>query len=165
MILRYTISRSLQVPMWDEETRRTAKAYWQHRRVIFCEESDRILRGRRSNLLTNLVAFDPSKIAAEITITWMEPGVCDCVLVVDTRFQWLTEWSKAYFRLEMATFESFLMYGELNGELWERFLRSHDLANLKWAMSGGLLGNFMSHHEKTAFITPPVQRISCYPAA
>jgi hypothetical protein len=165
MDFQFTVAQSMLVPVWDEETRRNAKSYWQNRRVIFIGESDRILRGRRSNLLTNLVAFDPSKIAANLTITWMEPGHIDCVLTLNTTFQWLTEWSKAFLRLEMATFESYLLYGDLNGEVWETFLRSHDIANLKWAASGGILGNNMSDADRKVFLTQAVKRIACRPAA
>jgi hypothetical protein len=157
----FTVARSIPACIWNEETRYNAKSYWQNRRVIFHDETERVLKGKRSNLLTNLVALDPAKISATLTITWMEPGSCDCILTVDTRFQWMTDWNKAFLQLEMATFESYLLYGDLNGEIWERFLRSHDIANWQWSLSGGILGNSMSISDRRFFLPPSVQRIVC----
>ncbi|HEY9791774.1 MAG TPA: hypothetical protein V6D22_15325 [Candidatus Obscuribacterales bacterium] len=164
-LFTFTVARSIQAALWDEEVRRDARSYWQHRRMIFTQENERIMRARRSNLLCNLVAFDPSKIAANLTITWMEPDSCDCVLTVNTAFQWLTDWNIAWLQLEMATFESFLLYNDLKGEVWEKFLRRHDIATLQWTMSGGLLGNYMSHEDKGTFLTPAVRRVVTRPAA
>jgi hypothetical protein len=160
----FIVARSFRMPVWNEETRSQVKDFWQTRRAHFTEESERMLKGYRSHLLCNLYAMDPAKIKASLVVTWMEPGTCDCLLTINTAFQIITEWNKAYFQLEMATFESFIAYGQLNGDLWRRFLKAHDVANIYWCASGGILGYRMSCEERRAYLTTSMRRVICHAA-
>ena len=149
--MAFTVARTIGVPNWDDVIRTKAKAFWAERRITFTEESAHVLAGRRGSLAFNLISFDPTRLMATLTITSLEPSKIDCVLTVNTFGQAMTDWNKACLNLEMATFESYLVDNDRKEELWARFLKRLNIANVKWALTFGILGSRMSSREKSEF--------------
>jgi hypothetical protein len=125
----------IELPAWNETLLAKAITYWQKRRVVFTEISEDMLIGRRGSLWWNLVTFDMSKLRTELTVKWLAHGnKIECVLEVNTFAQTLTPWNIVYFRLEMETFESFLLNGDLKAKNWENFKRLSRNANRDWLL-------------------------------
>jgi hypothetical protein len=149
--MAFIVARTIIIPTWDETIRSRAKAFWTNKHIAFTEESEYLLAGRRGNRICNLVSYDPTKLVATLTITSLERSKIDCVLAVNTSFQLMTDWVKALLELEMATFESYLLDDDPKEELWKRFLKSYNIANLKWTVTCGILGTKMASAEKSEF--------------
>jgi hypothetical protein len=112
----------IELPDWNETLRAKAITYWQERRIVFTEVSEDVLIGRRGSLWWNLVTFDVSKLRTELTIKRLtQRNAIECVLHVNTFAQTFTSWDATYLRLEMETFEGFLLNGDLQAKKWDNF--------------------------------------------
>ena len=128
--------------------KRKAIAFWSRRRVVFSETSGKTLVGRRGNLFGNLTSFDMSKLIAKLTVTISEQNEVYCVLDVNTVLQQITEYNKAWWDLEMDTFESFLLHNDEQEEKWKKFGVHYKKAAWAWSFSYGVRGNKMPPEEK-----------------
>lgn len=93
------------------------------------------LQGRRGSLWGNMTSFDMGKLRAQLTVSRTGSTEIECVLDVDTRYQDITEWNKAYWHLEMDTLESYLLRGDLREDEWQKFQRSSRAAAWQWTLS------------------------------
>jgi hypothetical protein len=130
----------IDLPVWDEEARRKVISYWSERGVTFVDTSGDVLVGKRGSLWGNLTSFDMSKLMAKLTVSPVSPDTVSCVLEVNTILQGVTEWNRAYWQLELETFESFLLTGDKKEEVWLNFLKANRKASVEWALSLGTRG-------------------------
>jgi hypothetical protein len=143
-----TIERIFQLPIWDEFTRFKMIDFWSRRRIEFSESSENTLKGKRGSLLGNITSFDMSKLMSELTITISAENRVHCELEVNTFMQIITEYNKAWWNLEMETFESYLLQTDEQDERWRRFKAIDKKAAIAWTLTSGLVGNKIPPEEK-----------------
>ncbi len=137
------IRKSIAAP-WTEETRQKLIVFWSERRFRFSDISaTTTLTATRGNILWNLVSYDMTRLRADLSINATQPGAIDLTLVVHTTFQQITEWNRAFWDLEMATCESFLLRGDTREAEWIEFTRAHRRANIIWTFTLTLGGRKM----------------------
>jgi hypothetical protein len=140
--------RRFEIPKWDDAMRQKAMDYWSRRGVSFFEVTESTLAGKRGNILGNLLSFDMSNLLAILYIGVSLKNEIHCVLDVDTVLQHVTEYNRAWWNLELETFESFLLRNDEQTAKWQVFLQSHYSASLAWTFSLGMLGNRMQPAER-----------------
>lgn len=141
------IEKKFFVPTWDEARRQKAVGYWSQRHVVFSQETGNTLVGERGNLLGNLVSYDMSRLIAKLSINVSKENEIHCILDVNTFMQIITERNKEFWRLEMETFESYLLYNNEQPEIWREFTIQNRIGALLWTMTFGLLGNRLPSKE------------------
>ncbi|HEY9787402.1 MAG TPA: hypothetical protein V6D17_18580 [Candidatus Obscuribacterales bacterium] len=151
----YTVVRAIRVPEWDEETRSRTITFWTQRGMHFFETGTNVLRARRGRLLHNVYSFDNSKLKADLTLTVADLPIVDCVMHIDTSFQDWTDWNRAYFHLEMVTFETFLLRDDKQEKLWQCFKKDSNLATTRWFISAMFFGRRMSRAEWAKYTNLP----------
>lgn len=142
------VEKRLQVPVWDEAQKKRVIDFWSRRRIIFSETADDTLIGTRGNWCGNLTSFDMSKLISKLTITFLKQNELYCVLHINTTFQVITEYNRAWWDLEMDTFESFLLRNDEQEQKWEKFNVAYKKAAWAWSFSRGIKGNKMPPEEK-----------------
>jgi hypothetical protein len=134
------IEKEIDLPIWNEGVKQKVITYWSERGITFNDISGDVLTGRRGSVWGNLTSFDMSKLMARLTVSLAVPNTVSCVLDVNTILQGITEWNRAYWQLEMETFESFLLTGDKKDEVWRTFLKANKKASLAWTLSLGAAG-------------------------
>lgn len=137
------ISKLVSLPRWDGEQRRRAIQFWMDRGFRFRQADSDPLVARRGSLWGNLTSYDMGKLAATLTIECKSPDAIECVMVVNTVFQDITEWNQAYWQLEMESFESWLLHGDKKEAEWSEFLNGSRRAAIEWTLSCGRFGRKM----------------------
>ena len=143
-----TVEKTFQIPIWDEFTRFKMINFWSRRRIEFSDTLGNILVGTRGNVLGNITSFDMSKLMSKLTISVSQKNEVYCVLEVNTFMRIITEYNRAWFVLEMETFESYLLQTDQQEERWQRFKKNDQKAAIVWALTSGLIGNRMPPEEK-----------------
>jgi hypothetical protein len=143
-----TIEKTFQIPSWNEFARFKMIDFWSRRRVKFSDTFGNVLIGRRGNLLGNITSFDMSKLISKLTITVSTEHEVHCVLKVNTVMQIITEYNRAWWNLEMETFESYLLQSDEQDERWEKFEVNNKKAAIVWTLTSGLIGNKIPPEEK-----------------
>lgn len=136
------------MPAWDDLLKRKAIDFWSRRRVVFSETSASLLVGKRGSILGNLISFDMSKLISRITISVSPQDEVECALSVNTVFQQITDYNRAWWDLELETFESFLLRNDELEERWKAFGVKYNRASWAWALSLGRKGNKMPPEER-----------------
>jgi hypothetical protein len=130
------IEKSFVVPIWDELVKQKAITYWQRKRFKFTQTSGDTLFAKRGRWLGNMISADLTYMKAELSIKTASNAI-SCVMEVNTRFQKISEWDLMWWRLEMKTFESFLLQDDEQPELWNQFKKDHKNVVLAYGFSGG----------------------------
>ena len=91
--------------------------YWQDRGMKFVKSSETYLKGKRGNLLGNLLSFNMKHIISQIEIEKKSNRI-ECNLSVNTILQHITESNRSFFVLELETFEKYLLSNDLNEKAW-----------------------------------------------
>lgn len=133
------IKKSIEAP-WTEEVRQKLIAFWLKRRFYFSDTTSSPLVATRGHILWNLITYDMTRLRADLSIGSMQPGRIDLVMTVQTAFQQVTEWNRAFWHLEMATCESFVLCGDLREAEWIEFTRANRKANIIWTLTFALGG-------------------------
>ena len=136
------IRGSIAAP-WTEETRQQLRAFWSARRFRFSDTPPGTLFATRGHLLWNLIAFDMARLPAELSISSTQSGHLDLAMVVHTAFQQITEWNRAFWELEMASCESFLLHGDKRDTEWLAFRKANRKATIIWTFTFTLGGRKM----------------------
>lgn len=143
-----TVEKTFQIPIWDEFTRYKMIDYWSRRGIRFSESLGTTLKGRRGSWLGNITSFDMSKLMSELTINVSAENQVYCVLQVNTFMQIITDYNRAWWNLEMETFESYLLQTDEQDERWKRFRANDKKAAIAWTLTSGLVGNRIPPEEK-----------------
>lgn len=143
-----TIENTFQVPVWDEFTSYKTLRFWKRRGFEFIDARENMLSAKRGSLLGNFISFDMSDLMSKLTINVSAENEIRCALRVNTFMQFITEYNRAWWNLEMEMFESFLIETDEQDERWEKFLVNHKKASIVWALSAGFAGNKMPPGEK-----------------
>lgn len=143
--LEYVVAKTITINRAHECFFPQIRTYWGQENMTFVEASP-LFRAHRGSLLFNGFAVDPAKVKSELTISCYEASF-DCLLRVDTRLQDMTDWTKAFFHLEMNTFESFLLYHDRQDQLWSSFFREFDAAFVRWYMTFMFAGRRMTREQ------------------
>jgi hypothetical protein len=139
--MQMRIEKSFFIPQWDETIRQRVLDFWSRRNIVFKKITGDTLIGKRGNLWGNLTSFDMSKLMAELSIKVSSENRISCVLEVNPFMQHITDWNKAWWNLEMESFESFLLNGNEQVEKWKHFTAAHQKAASVWSFTFGLRGN------------------------
>jgi len=134
------IAKAIEIPAWDASARQNAVIFWQKRGMVFTEITDISLTGHRGSWFGNLTSYDMSKLKAILTTSQIGPQEIFCSLEINTEFQMITEWNKAYWELELKTLESFLVRGDQREQEWEQFQKDSKAAAWQWSLSFTWLG-------------------------
>jgi hypothetical protein len=143
-----TVERIFQIPYWDEFARHKVVDFWSRRRIKFSETSSHTLVGTRGSWLGNLISYDMSKLKSELMITVSPANELRCRLKINTLMQIITEYNKAWWNLEMESFESYLLETDEQEERWERFSANNKKAAIVWTLSSGMVGHKIPPEEK-----------------
>lgn len=130
------VERTFAIPMWDDSVQQRVVAYWSKRRFKFTQISDNALSARRGSWLGNMISSDLTAMKSELSIKAISTSI-SCIMEVNPRFQIISEWDRTWWTLEMKIFESFLLQGDEQAELWKQFKKEHKAVLLKWSFSGG----------------------------
>jgi hypothetical protein len=128
------ITKTIQAA-WTEGSRQKLISFWSARRFRFSEASAASLIATRGHILWNLVSYDSTRLRAELSICSSEPDRIALMLTVHTAFQQITEWSRAFWDLEMETCESFLLCGDLRDVEWVEFMKAYRRAAIIWTLT------------------------------
>jgi hypothetical protein len=133
------ITKTIEAP-WTGSMRQKLIAFWSTRRFRFGEASDMSLSAERGHLAWNLISYDMTKLRAHLNIGPTESNRILVRLRVQTSFQQITEWNRAFWDLEMETCESYCLRGDLREADWQSFLKASRRAALLWTFTGGFMG-------------------------
>jgi hypothetical protein len=133
------ISKTIGIA-WNEATRQKLVSFWSTRRFQFEDNSEAMLRGKRGHILWNLVTFDMTKLPASLTTLPSQTIGISVLLCVNTTFQQITEWNRAFLDFELSTCESFLLRDDLRENEWAEFLKADRKAKIIWTATMGLGG-------------------------
>lgn len=98
------VDYSFPIDLRDELSQETLKAYWRSRRFqLEAGGGGNLWYGHRGSLIGNLFAFDVRKRLAELLIE-EHGGLLTARLLLDFRFQIVTEWDILDHKLEMIMF-------------------------------------------------------------
>jgi len=147
----FVVTRSFHLDTWDESCRNKAKEFWQRQNFEFTESSDHMMQGKRGTLVQNFCCCDPSRVTSTLTITSLEPNKIDAAIVVNTTFQLWSDWDKAFVQLEMATFESYLLFDDAKETSWKEFRKWYNFAAVRAYTTFNLRGYRMTTKERTRF--------------
>lgn len=125
---------------WTDENRQKLVYFWSERRFRFVDTSIVPLVARRGHILWNLISYDMMRLRADLSISSSKPSHIDLLLTVHTTFQQITECNRAFWDLEMATCESFLIRGDKRETEWVEFMRAHRKAAIIWTLTMGVGG-------------------------
>ena len=81
-----------------------------------------------------------TRLRADLNIEPAQLDRISLVLTVHTVFQQITQWNRAFWELEMATCESFLLHDDRRDAEWVQFMKAHRKAALVWTLTLGLGG-------------------------
>ena len=125
---------------WTEGTRQKLVSFWSERRFRFSDASAASLFAKRGHVLWNMVSYDMTRLRADLNIEPAQLDRISLVLTVHTVFQQITQWNRAFWELEMATCESFLLHDDRRDAEWVQFMKAHRKAALVWTLTLGLGG-------------------------
>jgi len=143
-----TIRRSFAIPSWDASFVDKAMVFWKDRGMEFSATQGSVLEARRGSVLGNLISFNMSTLIAKLTISSVDPTHVAATLEVDSRYQQITGWNREYWRLELKTFESFVLRGDLQEPRWQHFLKANRKAAIEWTATLGSKGEEIPPDEK-----------------
>jgi len=136
------IEKTFSVPIWNKEMEQRTINFWTRRGIAFKKISESNYIGKRGNLFGNLTSFDMSKLMTELTITISQNKI-DCSLEVNTFAQQITEQNKAYWDLELDTFNNFLKRSDEKKEEWDKMgieVKKAKMSTLSKGIISGLVG-------------------------
>lgn len=100
------ITKKINIPKMNDESKNKMVEFWEKRGIIFTKTSDKELYGKRGSLLGNLFSYNMSKLIATLRIVEKGENEVICELTINTFMQYVTQWNKEYWALELETFES-----------------------------------------------------------
>jgi hypothetical protein len=133
------ITKTIEAP-WTEAVRRELISFWSARRFRFFGTSDASLSAKRGHILWNLVAYDMTRLRADLSIHPAAPDRISLVLTVHTVYQVITPCNQAFWELEMTTCESVLLRGDRRDAEWVQFMKASRKAAIVWTLTLGLGG-------------------------
>jgi hypothetical protein len=135
------ISRQLEVHRWDQAAAAAALAFWKRRGFKnVAIDLDLELVGSRGSWFGNLTSFDMSKLKTSLRMSSWKSDRVVVELDVNTFGQHITEWNRAYWRLEIIELHTILICEGDISALWERFRQDSRRASILWAVSSTILG-------------------------
>ena len=141
------IQKSIEA-LWTDDIRQKLISFWSERRFRFEDTSVVPLVARRGRILWNLISYDSTRLSAELSISSQQSSGIDLVLTVNTAFQQITEWNRAFWDLEMATCESFVLHGDRREAEWDEFMRGYWRAAIIWTLTLSLGGRRIPQKKK-----------------
>lgn len=130
------ISRELEVGQWDQPAVSVVLAYWKQRGFTNATvDSGMELRGTRGSWLGNLFSYDMSKVRASLKMSPIGQNRINVELHVRTFGQQITQWNRAYWRLEIVEVHHLLLGCGNIPEVWSRFLNDSRQASISWTFS------------------------------
>lgn len=127
-------TKIFQLETWNQETKDRMMSFWMGRGFIFTETSDNIV-GTRGSIWGNLFSFDMSKLIAKLTISVDSSNRCECILEINTILQDITSSNERYWLLELDTFESFTLSGDMKADEWARYKMQSKKADRTWTIN------------------------------
>jgi hypothetical protein len=149
-----TVVRQLAVPAWDKLVAEQALAFWSQRGFADAAIQPGLeIVGSRGSWLGNFTSYDMSRLKTSLCV---QPAANDRLhvrLEINTFGQQITEWNRAYWRLELIDFKRFLRGEKDIASLWARFHAGDRRASVKWTLSLGLFGQYLPDDLETEICT------------
>jgi hypothetical protein len=133
--------------------RETAERFWRSRDVKFVEESEHLIIGKRGSIVANWTSYDQAQVLVTLTLLFDEPEAISARMEVNTIGQCMTDWTKAYFYLEMRTFANKMTGSDPLDKEWRYFKKERDKSAVLWSVSAMLLGNRMPRKDRYFFLS------------
>lgn len=130
--LHRVISKTLQLPTWNQDVKQQIISFWSARGFSFSQESGDTIVGTRGSIWGNLTSFDMSKLISTLTVSINDSACCTCTLDVYTIAQTITPWNAAHWQLELDTFENWILYGNAMEHEWAELQNASAKSNLLW---------------------------------
>jgi len=141
----------LNLPSFDEARRQQYKRYWQERGFNFILTDEKMHLARRGAFFNTFFSMNPKHLETKLTAAWTSKEL-EVVMEVNLYLQQVTEWHKAYFELEMITFESYMQYEDRKASLWREFEEDLKDADAKYTYSCGIFGKKMPADKKRKYL-------------
>ena len=117
-------SKSFQLPEGNQDVRKQIISFWSARGFTFAQAENEIITGARGSKWGNLFSFNMNNLVTNLTISIDASNCCTCTLDVNTSMQHITAWNEAHWLLELDTFESFILNGDMKEQEWTVFRAS-----------------------------------------
>jgi len=148
------VCKSIDLPGSDPDaTRERAKAFWLSRGMKFTQDDYHVMIGKRGSMVANWTSFDQGQLLATVTLLFDKTEAVTARMEVNTIGQSMTDWTKAYFFLEMRTFASTLERSDALETEWRYFKKGRARAAFLWSCSAMLLGNHMPKKDRAFFLS------------
>ncbi len=108
-----TITKSFILPEVKLESGKQAIAYWSQKGFVFPRLSDKAIVGRRGSSWRNFVFCSLNSLKTKLIVLIDESNHCTCTLDIKTGIQPITPENEKHWLLELDTFESFMLHGDL----------------------------------------------------
>ncbi|MHB8084707.1 MAG: hypothetical protein ACYDHZ_02640 [Dehalococcoidia bacterium] len=132
-----TVDRAFKVPNWDSIVKQKAIDFWIQRGATFKDTSGNSLVGKRGNWWGNATSFDMAKLITRVSITVSFQNDLHCITEINTTGQILTKMNRAYWDLELDTFRSYILNGDMQIDLWNKYKKDSKQSALSWIFSAG----------------------------
>lgn len=132
------LEKVINLPKWTVSEKDKSIHFWEQRNIKFKEITDILLKGRRGSILGNLISFDMKNIMTKLTITRVNESRISCIFEINTIFQNITDWNKAFWKLELVTYESYLLKNDMKELLWSRYYEAAKKADKDLLISAAL---------------------------
>ena len=103
-----------------------------------------IITGTRGGWIGNLTSFDMSKLRSRIEVVGDASGLVHVDLKVSTFGQQITEWNRAYWRLELVELCSVVLGRGRIADVWARYAGPRRQAAVLWTLFGMFFGRRLS---------------------
>ncbi len=117
-------------------------AYWRSKGFNLSEDSDGSLCGTRGSYIANFTSFDSTKLISSIAVQCSTTGDVHITMVVDLSGQILTSWNQLDLELEQVLCQR-AFTGLPEPAALRQYRKSHELANVMWIFTLGLITNVM----------------------
>jgi hypothetical protein len=130
--------KEIMVPVWNEKYIQRSVDFWSRRGFVFEKVSEKSLFGKRGSLLGNLFAMRMEKLRTKLYISILQESEIHCLLDIDTTGQFITETNKEHWKMELNTYETFLLRNDEQTEKWVEYRKRSRLAAWIWTLTMGL---------------------------
>lgn len=138
------ISREFRVPDWNDGSARAAAEYLRTRGFadarVQSEGPLLVVSGSRGSWIGNFTSFDMRKLRGRITVSGDGSGRVGVELHINTLGQQVTEWNRAFWRLELVELCAVTSGRAPIAEVWARYSQPRRRSAILWSLTGALFG-------------------------
>lgn len=138
------ISREFRVPEWNEGVARAAAEYLKSRGFtdarVQPDGARLAVSGSRGSWIGNFTSFDMRKLRGRIRVSGDASGRVGVELHINTLGQQVTEWNRAFWRLELVELCAVTSGRAPIADVWARYSQPRRRSAILWSLTGALFG-------------------------